>query len=66
MVTTLNNIIRNVDLFEFGGGSGDRIESVEEVVDDGGDTEAGEEGHLVDTGCGQRDGSSRFAGLLST
>ena len=65
-MTTLNNIIRNVHLFELGGGSGDRIESVEEVVDNGGDAEAGEEGHLVDSGCGQRDGSSRFAGSLNT
>jgi len=65
-MTTLNNIIRNVHLLEFGGGSGDRKESVEEVVDDGGDAEAGEEGHLVDTGCGQRNGSSSFARILST
>jgi len=53
-----NSKIRNVHFLEFVRGSGDRKESVEEVVDGGGDAEAGEEGHLVDTGCGQRDGSA--------
>ena len=66
MITTLKHIIRNVHLLEFCGGSGNREESVEEVVDDGGDAEAGEEGHLVDAGCGQRNGSSSFVRIIST
>jgi hypothetical protein len=63
---TFNNKIRNVDLLECGGGSCDRKESVEEVIDDGGNAEAGEEGHFVDTGCGQRNGFSSFASIIST
>jgi hypothetical protein len=42
-MTMFNSKIRNVHFLEFVGGSGDRKESVEEVVDDGGDAEAGEE-----------------------
>jgi len=41
-MATLKNVIRKVDLLEFGGGTGDREESVKEVVDDSRDPEAGE------------------------
>ena len=41
-MATLKDVIRMVDLLKFGGGTGDRKEAVEEVVDDSGDPEAGE------------------------